>query len=188
MLVLWWWWWLVDAGRFGQVQDLGWGWRRSVRGGLASRGEGGLAFGVFRDGQAAVDIGWYMESDPAVAVVMVVTLNEGVHKLPGVLERAEPVGRTGAVLQGFEPDGFGAAQGAQERKHLLADGLEHYVWVGVLERAPAQVLLPGQEDRILDGAGDAALALSQLLQHFEASDKQQIGDLLDDLQRIADSA
>jgi hypothetical protein len=78
---------------------------------------------------------------------------------------------------------------AEQREHLVSDGLVHHLGRRVLELAPPKVCLAGQEHRALDlGPGDAGLLLGQRLNVVEAADEQQVGDLLDDLQRVADAA
>src|SRR5699024_12242646 len=65
----------------------------------------------------------------------------------------------------------------------------HALGCAVAQLPPAQVLLAGQEHRILDGAaGHARLPLGEHLQIVEPADEQQVGDLLDHLDRIADAA
>ena len=80
-------------------------------------------------------------------------------------------------------------EAAQEREHLLANGLMHHPRFEVLELRPAQQLLAGAEDRILDRlAGAAGLAFGQGLKVVETADEQQVGDLLDHLERVRDPA
>ena len=89
-----------------------------------------------------------------------------------------------------------AAQRAQEREDVLAD---HGVHVGrgeVLEARPAQVLVGAAlgvlalgEDpplhRLLEPGG---LVLLQRVQVVQAAQEEQVGDLLDHLQRVGDAA
>jgi len=77
----------------------------------------------------------------------------------------------------------------QEREDLGADGLEHDVGVEVLEVAPPQVRLTGQERRVLDRATiDTRLLLREHLQVVQAAEEQEVGDLLDHLEGVADPA
>ena len=81
------------------------------------------------------------------------------------------------------------AELAEEREHLLPDGLEHDAGLEVLEPRPAQVVLTGLEDRTLDRlAGAAGLVLRGRLQVVEPADEEQVGDLLDHLQGVGDAA
>ena len=70
----------------------------------------------------------------------------------------------------------------------LALGL-HLARLTVLEARPAQLLLLGAEDRLLNGLIETVSpALANGVQLIEALDKEQIGKLLDHFQRIGDPA
>jgi len=76
--------WLVDPGCFGQVDDLRAGGGAEPFGmGLAGRGQGCLTFGMLGGGEAVVNVGRGVQPDPGVAVMMVISVDEGVHELPG---------------------------------------------------------------------------------------------------------
>ena len=58
-----------------------------------------------------------------------------------------------------------------------------------LNRDQRRLILVLREDRLLDGlAGAGGLALPQRVQLVEAFDEQQVGELLDDRQRVGDAA
>src|SRR5699024_7002903 len=77
----------------------------------------------------------------------------------------------------------------QEREDLVGDRAEHRLRILLLEPAPSQVLLTGQEDRILQRLlREVRLILGQRLALIQAPDEQQIRNLLDDLQRVTDPA
>ncbi len=89
-----------------------------------------------------------------------------------------------------------AAQVAQERKDVLADDLVHLGRGEVLELAPAKVLVRppavilalGKHPplhRLLQPRG---LVFFQGVQVIQAAQEEQVGDLLDDLQRVGDAA
>jgi hypothetical protein len=91
------------------------------------------------------------------------------------------------------------AQPAQPREHVVGDDVEHRLRVEVREHVPAQVAVgapPGKvaviavgEDRVLDHAPKPRdPVLLHELQVVKALDEQQVGDLLDDLDRVGDSA
>jgi hypothetical protein len=81
-----------------------------------------------------------------------------------------------------------AAELAEEGKDLLADDLEHDGGVVVLEPAPAEMVLAGQEGGVLEGLLEAARAvLLEGLELVESPDEQEVGDLLDDLDGVADA-
>ena len=81
-----------------------------------------------------------------------------------------------------------AAERAQEREHLVGDRLVHDRRLVVLEPRPAQVLLIRSEDDALTLPGAVGLLLGQGVEVVQAPDEQQVGDLLDDLQRVGDAA
>ena len=79
--------WLVDPGRVGGGEDL-----RVAAGAEALGvpgaccGEGRGPFGVLAGGEAVVDVGGGVQSNPGVPVCVVVTLDEGVREPAGVAE------------------------------------------------------------------------------------------------------
>jgi hypothetical protein len=82
-----------------------------------------------------------------------------------------------------------AAQRLDEGEHLVLDRGKHLLRGRVLEPRPAQVVLLGLEDRLLDRlAGADGLALAQRVQLVQPLDEQQIRQLLDDRQRVRDAA
>jgi hypothetical protein len=89
-----------------------------------------------------------------------------------------------------------AAHAAQERKDVLADHDEHLGRGKILETRPAEVVVgpaPGVlalgEDparhRLLQ---DGRLALLQRVRVIQPADEQEVGDLLDDFERVGDAA
>jgi hypothetical protein len=81
-----------------------------------------------------------------------------------------------------------AAELTEEGKDLLADDLEHDGGVVVLEPAPAEMVLAGEEGGVLDGLLEAARAvLLEGLELVESPDEQEICDLLDHLDGVADA-
>jgi len=82
-----------------------------------------------------------------------------------------------------------AAQGLDERKHLITQSGEHLLRRGVLEPGPAQMLLVLSENRVFNGlAQPSGLAILEGVQLVQALDEQQIGQLLDDRKRVGDPA
>ena len=74
-------------------------------------------------------------------------------------------------------------------KHPVSHRLEQLLGGGVLEMRPAQPVLVGREDRLVDGcAGARGLALLQGVKLVKPLDEEQIGELLDDRERIRDAA
>ncbi|MGK2881288.1 MAG: hypothetical protein ACSLE6_10995, partial [Mycobacterium sp.] len=71
----------------------------------------------------------------------------------------------------------------QEREHLLPDRREHHGWLVVLEPRPSELLLVGAESEVTWPA-EATFALGERLQVIQPPDEQQLGDLLDHLQRV----
>jgi hypothetical protein len=72
---------------------------------------------------------------------------------------------------------------------MNAHRFEHLLRRALLKSGPAQLRLRRREDRLLDGlAGAGGLALLEGLQLIEPLDEQQIGELLDDRQRVGDPA
>ena len=88
------------------------------------------------------------------------------------------------------------AEGAQEGEHVLADDCEHLGGLAVGEVGPAQVLVvaaarieAGGEQRAFERAfGAGGLALLQFLQLVQTADEEEVGDLLDDLERVGNAA
>ena len=100
------------------------------------------------------------------------------------------------VLHVVGVGGVVAAERAQEREDVLADDREHLGRREVLEARPAQVLVgallrvfalreDAPLDRLLQPGG---LVLFQRLQVVEPAQEEQVGDLLDDLERVGDAA
>jgi hypothetical protein len=89
-----------------------------------------------------------------------------------------------------------ATETAQEREDVVAHDLEHFLRLEMPEPAPPQVLvIPAarvcaiKEDRSLDRfLSGGGLCLGQRLQLVQAAQEQEVGDLLDDLQRVGDPA
>ena len=80
-------------------------------------------------------------------------------------------------------------EGLDEGEHLVAHRLEHLLRGGLLEARPAEIVLVGGEDRLLDGlAGAGGLALLERVQLVEPLDEEQVGELLDDRERVRDAA
>ena len=83
----------------------------------------------------------------------------------------------------------GPADRLDEREDLVADRLEHRLGRELLEARPAQVLLFVAEDGRLDrSVRPVRLRLGERVQLVEALDEQEIGQLLDDGQRVRDAA
>ena len=81
-----------------------------------------------------------------------------------------------------------AVEAAEVREHLVAHDLEHLLGLDVPELRPAQVLLLGAEDgleRLLRSLG--AFFVPRLSDVEQAREHEE-GDLLDDRERIGDSA
>ena len=80
------------------------------------------------------------------------------------------------------------AEGLDEGKDLVLDGLEHGLRGHLLEARPAQGDLLLGEDRVFDGfAGARGLGFLQRVQLVEPLDEQQVGELLDDRERVRDA-
>ena len=97
---------------------------------------------------------------------------------------------------------------ANERKHMLVDDLEHSSRLEMLEARPAEILVGlagidrfagldgfaapiktlGENTALQRRAERCRLALLQFLHLVEAFDEDQVGDLLDHLQRIGETA
>ena len=76
-----------------------------------------------------------------------------------------------------------------EGEHSVAHRLKHLLRRGLFEARPAELVLLGGEDRILDGlAGAGGLGLFERVQIVEPLDEEQVGELLDDRERIRDAA
>ena len=81
------------------------------------------------------------------------------------------------------------AQRLDEGEHPVPHRLEHLLRRKLLEARPAQRVLAGGEQRLLDrAAGAGGLVLLARVQLVEALDEQQVGELLDDRQRVRDAA
>ena len=75
-----------------------------------------------------------------------------------------------------------------EGKHLVAHRLEHLLRRKLPETRPAQPVLAGGEHRILDRVACAGgLALLARVQLVQSLDKEQVGELLDDRERVRDA-
>ena len=95
--------------------------------------------------------------------------------------------------------GVGLGHVAQEREDVLGDDLEHRRRVAVLQPRPAHVLvgdaavladlvLARREDAPLDRLAEAiGLVLLAGMRLVEPAHEQEVGDLLDDLERIGDA-
>jgi hypothetical protein len=78
-------------------------------------------------------------------------------------------------------------EGLHEGEHLVAHRLEHLLRGRLLEARPAEIVLVGGEDRLLDRlAGAGGLALLPRVQLIEPFDEQQVAELLEDRERIRD--
>ena len=98
------------------------------------------------------------------------------------------VGRV-ALRVGAAPVVTKAAQRLDEGEDLVPDRGEHLLRGHLLEPRPAQGVLVLAEDRFLDGAaGAGGLALAQRMQLVEPLDEEQVGELLDDGERVRDAA
>ena len=75
-----------------------------------------------------------------------------------------------------------------EGEHSVAHRLKHLLRRGLFEARPAELVLLGGENRILDGfAGAGGLGLFECVQLVEPLDEEQVGELLDDRERIRDA-
>ncbi len=83
----------------------------------------------------------------------------------------------------------GLAEGLDEREDLIAHRGEHFIRRAFLEAGPAQPFLFRREDGILDGFLEAVrLVFLESVDFIQALDEEQIGELLDDGERIGDAA
>ena len=81
------------------------------------------------------------------------------------------------------------AQRFDEGEHPVPHGLEHLLRRKLLETRPAQSVVVGSEHRLLDRvAGAGGLVLLARVQLVQALDEQQVGELLDDRERVRDAA
>ena len=81
------------------------------------------------------------------------------------------------------------AQRLDEGEHVVAHRLEHPLGREVLETRPAQSALAGGEHRLLDRvAGAGGLALLARVQLVQTLDEEQVGELLDDRERVRNAA
>jgi hypothetical protein len=53
-------------------------------------------------GEAVVDVVWRQQREPVVVMLGVVPVEEGTEERAGMVERGEPRGEVGAVLEGLE--------------------------------------------------------------------------------------
>jgi hypothetical protein len=83
----------------------------------------------------------------------------------------------------------GLADGLDEGKGVIPHGGEHLVGGGLLEAGPAELVLCGGEDGVLDGLLEAVgLVFLEGVELVEALDEEQVGELLDDGEWIGDAA
>ena len=76
-----------------------------------------------------------------------------------------------------------------EREDPVAHRLKHLLRRGLFESRPAEIVPLGGEDRILDRlAGAGSLGFFERVQLVESLDEEQVGELLDDRERIRDAA
>ena len=76
-----------------------------------------------------------------------------------------------------------------EGEHCVPHRLKHLLRRGLLEARRAELVLLGGEDRILDGpAGAGGLGFFERVQLVEPLDEEQVGELLDNRERIRDAA
>ena len=81
------------------------------------------------------------------------------------------------------------AQRLDEGEHPVPHRLEHPLGRKLLEARPAQSVLVGGEQRLLDRvAGAGGLVLLARVQLVQTLDEEQVGQLLDDRERIRDAA
>ena len=79
--------------------------------------------------------------------------------------------------------------GLDEGEHAVAHRLEHPLRRKLLEARPPQRVLAGVEQRLLDrAAGAGGPVLFAGVQLVEALDEEQVGELLDDRERVRDAA
>ncbi len=89
-----------------------------------------------------------------------------------------------------------APKRAQKRKNVLGDNLVHFARFAILELRPSVVvvrpalaILPRRKNDALDGRAEArSLQLFDGLKVVETPDEEEIGDLLDDLERVRDAS
>jgi hypothetical protein len=76
-----------------------------------------------------------------------------------------------------------------EREQLVSHCLEHLLRRGLLEARSAEMILVRLVDRLLDRRkGAHHFALLERIQLVESLDEQQVGELLDDRERVGDAA
>ncbi len=81
------------------------------------------------------------------------------------------------------------AQRLDEGEHPVPHRLEHPLGRELLESRPAQSGLAGGEQRLLDrAAGAGGLMLRACVQLVQTLDEEQVGELLDDRERVRDAA
>jgi hypothetical protein len=92
--------------------------------------------------------------------------------------------------------GIVAAQRAQKRKDVVVHNRKHFLRFKILEPRPAQIIV-GAALRVMACGKDAALhrflepggfVFLQRVQIVEPLKEQQVGDLLDDFERIGNAA
>ena len=89
-----------------------------------------------------------------------------------------------------------AAERAQPGEEMVADEGVHLAGLAVLEAAPAEIgegdalvgLALGEDPARLIAGDGAGFVVLQRLKIVEPADEEQIGDLLDDLQRVGNAA
>jgi hypothetical protein len=76
-----------------------------------------------------------------------------------------------------------------ETEGVVAHGGEHLLGRSLLEARPAPAVLRGGDDGILDrGLEAGGLVFLERVEFVEPLDEQQVGELLDDRERIGDAA
>jgi hypothetical protein len=82
-----------------------------------------------------------------------------------------------------------AAEFAEEGKDLPGDDIEHFAGVALDEEGPAEVVLIGGKEaageRLFEAAG---FGFFEELEVVEAAEEEEVGDLLDDFERVGDAA
>jgi hypothetical protein len=93
---------LVDPHLLGESEGLGWFADKPLGVGGVGVVEHDLAGSKDLLGAAEVHIGRGEQGDPAMVVLVVVPAERALVEAAGVLDRAEPVGEGGVVLEGLE--------------------------------------------------------------------------------------
>ena len=94
--------WFVDPDLLRKRQRDWWLADEAVRVGRVGRVEDELTVLADRRGQAVVDHGWGHHADSGVAMVVVIPGKERVAEDAAILNRAEAIGKLGAIFQGTE--------------------------------------------------------------------------------------